>query len=343
MKAFEQYQLKNLNLKNRLVMPPMCMYTATAEGLPTTFHLAHYGARAIGGIGLIIVESTAVTPGGRISDHDLGLWQEEQIIPLKKIVDAVHLEGTQIALQLNHAGRRSTSASANPLAPSPLAFSEEYRTPEELSKVQIAEIIQAFQASAIRAAAAGFDAIEIHAAHGYLLHSFLSPLSNKRTDEYGGSLQNRIRILKEILVAIRAVWPAEKALWVRVTAKDYTPGGIDIDMMVAVINEISSYIDLVHVSSGGLLPFVVHDYPGYQIPLSEKIRTECSLPTIAVGLLNNIEMAEEILQNGRADLVAFGRKLLRDPNFPMKAAIKYKVENVIPLPYERAFPLVKKT
>lgn len=341
MKVFDSFILKNLHLRNRLVMPPMCMYMAQNDGFPTSFHLAHYGSRAIGGLGLIIVEATAVTPGGRITDNDLGLWQDEQIPAFTQLTEIVHQAGSQIAVQLNHAGRKSESLSALPLAPSPLSFSDEYRKPSELTKEDILNIIKAFQAAAVRANTAGFDALEIHAAHGYLLHSFLSPLTNKRTDEYGGSLHNRVRLLTEVLAAVREVWPSEKALWVRVSASDYTPQGIDGDMMVDIINLVGSATDLVHVSTSGLLPTGVPSYPGYQVPLAEQIRTNCQIPTIAVGLITNIELAEEILQNGRADLVAVGRELLRNPHFALQAASKYNIPNVIPTPYARAFPTIK--
>lgn len=338
MKLFEPYSIQNLTLKNRIVMPPMCMYQAAADGLSNLFHLTHYGSRATGGAGLIIVESTGVTPEGRISDQDLGLWNDGQVPGLRQIVDVCHREGGRIAVQLNHAGRKSTSLSGGPFAPSEIAFSDEYRCPVELSEEEIASIVAAFQKAAARADAAGFDAVEVHAAHGYLIHQFLSPLTNRRTDGYGGSLQNRVRFLREVLESIKKVWPAKKPLWVRVSAQDYAPGGIDGAEIVRIINEITSLIDLVHVSTGGLLPVHVPSYPGYQVPYAEQIRKECKKPTIAVGLITDEEMAEEILQNGRADLVAFGRKLLRDPYFAIRAAEKHRIPGYIPEPYERAYP-----
>lgn len=338
MKLFQEFTLKNMVLKNRVVMPPMCMYIAAEDGLPTLFHISHYAARAYGGTGLVIVESTGVTPQGRISDKDLGLWNEQQKEAFKQVVAAVHMGGAKIAIQINHAGRRSESLSGTPLAPSALAFSEKYRSPMELNKGQIAEIIAAFRSAAIRANEAGFDGLEIHAAHGYLIHEFLSPLTNHRTDEYGGSLENRTRILKEVLKAVHEVWPAEKPVWMRVSAYDYAHGGIDGDMMVQIVNQVSDLIDMVHVSTGGLVPVPVHDYPGYQIPYAEQIRRECGKPVVAVGLITNPEMAEEILQNERADLVAFGREHLREPYFALKAALKYSAEGYIPASYERAYP-----
>jgi NADPH2 dehydrogenase len=209
--------------------------------------------------------------------------------------------------------------------------------PNELTFSQINDIVEAFKAAAVRANAAGFDAIEIHAAHGYLVHEFLSPITNQRNDEYGGSLDNRVRFLREILKGVHSVWPADKLIWVRVSAFDYQQGGIDGDMMVQIINKIKPFIDLVHVSSGGLLPIMVDDYPGYQIPLSERIRKECGKPTITVGLITNEEMAEEILQDGRADLVALGRELLRSPYWPVNVAAEHGISGYVPEPYHRAF------
>lgn len=342
MKLFEPYKLKNVTLKNRIVMPPMCMYQATENGMPTLFHIAHYGGRAVGGVGLIIVESTGVTPEGRITDRDLGIWDDNHIPALKQIVDVCRRQGAGIAIQLNHAGRKSTSLSGGPFGPSAISFSDEYRMPHALTKDQISGIVTAFGKAAGRADAAGFDALEVHAAHGYLLHSFLSPLTNRRTDEYGGTLKNRVRFLREVLEAVRKVWPGDKPLWLRVSAQDYAEGGIDGTMMVQIISEIAGLVDLVHVSTGGLLPSGVRSYPGYQVALSEKIRKECGKPTIAVGLITNAEMAEEILQNGRADLVAFGRELLRNPYFAVQAAEKYNVPGYVPEPYERAYPHRKK-
>ena len=342
MKLFEPYTIKNMTLRNRIVMPPMCMYQAAGDGCATLFHIAHYGGRAVGGTGLIIVESTGVTPEGRITDRDLGLWDDGHASALRQIAGVCHRWGAKIAVQLNHAGRKSTSLSGGPFAPSAIRFSEEYREPLALTKDRISTLVTAFGEAAGRADAAGFDAVEIHAAHGYLLHQFLSPLTNKRTDEYGGSLTNRVRFLREVLEAVRGVWPADKPLWLRVSARDYAEGGIDGDGMVQIINKIADLVDLVHVSTGGLLPAGIKSYPGYQVALSEKIRRECGKPTIAVGLITNAEMAEEILRNGRADLVAFGRELLRNPYFAVQAAEKYGIPGYVPEPYERAYPRRKK-
>lgn len=336
-KLFTKFALKNMSLKNRIVMPPMCMYSAASDGKANDFHLVHYASRAVGGAGLIIVEATGVSPIGRISDNDLGLWDDAQIPGLKKVVDGCHLGGAKIALQISHAGRKSQSVSGQPLAPSALQFSSEYRQPAQLTKEQLADVIEAFKQAAIRADKAGFDGLEVHAAHGYLLHEFLSPLTNKRTDEYGGSLNNRVRFLREVLEKVRTVWPAQKPIWIRVSASDYSEGGIDENMMVEIINSIKPLIDMVHVSSGGLLPSPVTSYPGYQVPFARVIKEKCQIPVVAVGLLNDADIAEAALRNDDIDLIAFGRELLRNPYFALQAALRYNIDGCIPKAYERAY------
>lgn len=337
MRLFDEFKINSLTLKNRIVMPPMCTYQAGEDGFPNEFHYCHYGVRSQGGAGLIIVEATGITPEGRISDQDLGIWSPDHVACLRKLTDICHNNGAKIAIQLNHAGRKSESIVRVPLAPSSIAFSDEYRMPEELSRVQIEDLISSFSAAAVKADASGFDAVEIHGAHGYLIHQFLSPLTNRRTDEYGGSIENRTRFLKEVLTAVRAVLPPEKPLWVRISASDYAKGGIDPEMMVEIINMIRPLIDMVHVSSGGLLPISVSSFPGYQVPFAKKIRRDCHVPTIAVGLITEENLAEEILGNGRADLVAMGRQLLRDPYWPIRTAVENNIPGYVPKPYERAF------
>lgn len=337
MKTFEEYKLKNLYLKNRIVMPPMDMYSADESGKANEFHYNHYITRAIGGVGFIIVESTAVIPNGRISDNDLGIWDDEHIGELSNIVNSVKKYGAAIAIQLNHGGRKYVGNSGEVLAPSAIAFDENSKTPRELTKSEIKEIILAFKAAAIRANKAGFDAIEIHGAHGYLIDEFLSPLSNIRTDEYGGDTKNRTRFLKEILEAVSEVWPKEKAISLRVSAEDYKAGGITGDEMVKIIDIVKPYIDIVHVSSGGLVPADIKAYPGYQIKLAELIKTHCKIPTIAVGLILDVNMVEEILSNKRADLVALGRELLRNPYWVLNTARNKQVNIKFPIQYERAY------
>lgn len=337
MKLFEPFDIRGLALKNRIVMPPMCMYQAGGDGLATPFHVLHYGTRAQGGAGLVIVESTGVVPAGRISDHDLGLWNDDQADALRGVADAVHRGGAKIAVQLGHAGRKSTCAVPEIFAPSAIAFDEKSRIPVELTVEQIRSVAEAFAAAAKRAADAGFDAVEVHAAHGYLLHEFLSPLTNHREDAYGGTDENRVRLLREVLTAVREAWGG-RPLWLRVSAFDYAEGGIAGDRMAAYVNAVRGLVDLVHVSTGGLLPVPVRDYPGYQVPFAEQIKAASGLPVITVGKITTADMAEEILQNGRADLVAFGRELLRNPYWPIYAAQAHGVEGYVPEPYARAFP-----
>ncbi len=337
MKTFEIYKIRDMELKNRIVMPPMCMYSADREGFSKDFHFVHYATRAVGGVGLIILEATAVTPNGRISDNDLGLWRDEHIEGLKSIVEESKKYGAKMAVQLAHAGRKCEAEAEYIVAPSAIRFDENYRVPKELSKQEIKEIEMHFKEAAIRADKAGFDAIEIHAAHGYLINEFLSPLTNKREDEYGGTIENRVRFLKEILQDIRKVWPERKPIIVRVSASDYAEGGVDINEMINIVNQIKEYVDMIHVSSGAVVPAKINIYPGYQIKFAEKIKQECNIPTIAVGLIDKVEMVEEILGNERADLVALGRELLRNPYWVLENAYEKGIDIDFPEAYKRAF------
>ena len=336
MKIFEEYSIKNLLLRNRIVMPPMCMFQAGIDGLVTQKHFVHYVTRAVGGVGLIIVEATAVSPEGRIEQKDLGIWNENQKNGLKTIVSECHQYGAKMALQLAHAGRKGFDG-VNIVAPSALAFNSDYATPHELTKQEILNKVDDFKAAALRAVQAGFDMIEVHAAHGYLIHEFLSPLTNKRTDEFGGSLENRVRFLKLILEGIREVIPAGVPLEMRISASDYDKDGIDVHEIVKIINQVKKYLDLVHVSSGGLTEHPVKSYTGYQVEFSRIIKEQCNLPTIAVGLIDEPDLAEEIVENGRADLVALGRALLRNPYWVLNAAHAEKQDHFIPKMYERGF------
>ena len=336
MKTFEPYAIKNISLKNHVVMPPMCMYLADTDGKATEKHLLHYATRAVGGVGLIIVEATAISPEGRIQNSDLGLWCDEQIEPLKKVVQACHHHGAKMVLQIAHAGRKGFDRD-NLVAPSSIAFSESYGCPHELSTEDILALAEKFAHTAKRAVEAGFDMIEIHAAHGYLLHEFLSPLSNHRQDEFGGSLINRIRFLKLVLEKVKAVIPEAMPVLLRVSASDYDVGGIDIEEMVRIINEVRHHIDMVHVSSGGLLNQGIEAYPGYQVEFSRIIRESCQTPTITVGLITDSKMTEEILKNNRADLVALGRELLRNPYWVLQHSATCGQKQFIPACYERGF------
>ena len=338
MKTFEPFKIKDLELKNRIVMPPMCMYSAP-DSIPTGFHLQHYGARALGGAGLIIVEATGVLPEGRISDNCLGLWSDDQIAPMARLVEHVQSLGAKIGIQLNHAGRKCGARAEKLYAPSALNYSGDgtYPDPAEMTDEDIARVTEAFRAAAERARAAGFDVLEVHGAHGYLVNQFLSPLSNHRRDGYGAIFEGRARFLQEVIQAVRTEWTKEKPLFLRVSAEDYVEGGMSPADMVHIVNRVTTMVDVVHVSSGGVTPVPPPVYPGYQIPFAEKIKRECDVPTIAVGLISTLDMVEETLRNQRADLVALGRELLRNPFFPLLEGWKRGVALPWPEQYERAF------
>lgn len=337
MKTFDKYNIKNLELKNRIVMPPMCTYSSDNEGFVKNFHRMHYGSRAIGGASLLILEATAVIKNGRISDRDLGIWDDAHIEGLKSIVDNIHPYGAKAGIQLAHAGRKSESGDEYIVAPSPISHSYKYRRPRELSKEDIGELVEHFKMAARRADEAGFDTIEIHAAHGYLIHEFLSPITNKREDEYGGSLENRTRFLNEILEEVQKVWPSEKPIFVRFSASDYKEGGIDKDEIVKIIDKSKNNFDIAHISSGGLVDTHIDVFPGYQVEFANTVRKKCNIPTIAVGLIENFNQVEDILSNERADLVALGRELLRRPYAPLDMAYNNNIDIDFPSQYRRAF------
>ncbi|WP_138493301.1 NADPH dehydrogenase NamA [Paenibacillus pinistramenti] len=334
---FEPYRLKNITLKNRIVMAPMCMYSVEDEsGKVQDWHKIHYPARAVGQVGLIILEATAVTPQGRISPYDLGIWSDDHIEGLKEVVRLVHAQGSHIGIQIAHAGRKAELE--GPIAaPSAIAFSDRYQTPQEMTKEQIGETVQAFADGVRRAKEAGFDVIELHAAHGYLINQFLSPLSNRRSDEYGGSQENRFRFLKEIVAEVQKVW--DGPLLVRVSAHEYHPEGETPDDYVVYAKWLKELgVDLIDVSSGAITPKGPSEvYPGYQVPFADHIRREAGIPTGAVGLITEPEMAEEILRSGRADLIFLARELLREPYWPRIAAAKLGVELEAPKPYTRGW------
>jgi NADPH2 dehydrogenase len=336
-KLFSDFQLKDLHLKNRIVMAPMCMFCADNDGNPNDWHYTHYMTRAVGGTALILLEATAVESRGRITDRDLGIWKDEHIAELKRIVDGCHNNGAKVGIQLAHAGRKSEVIAEPCIAPSAIAFSDDYRTPAELTIEEIAKIVQAFGQGARRAHEAGFDVIELHGAHGYLINQFLSPLTNHRTDEYGGSLINRARFLKEILQAVGAVWPKEKPIIVRVSAEEFHDNGNHTMDLAHILNILKDTgIDLVNVSTGGVINVGTNTYPGYQVRCAEIIRRETGLPVMAGGLISSADMAEEIIQNERADLIFLGRELLRNPYWPLQAAKELHVDLEWPVQYQRA-------
>lgn len=334
-KLFQPYQIRNLVLKNRIVMSPMCQYSAGEDGMPNDWHRVHYPTRAIGGAGLLIFESTAVQPNGRISESDLGIWNDQQAAALAEIVDVIHRHHAAVGIQLGHAGRKSTTRGKHD-APSAIPFSSDYTTPESLDREGIAQVVENFRLAALRAKQAGFDVIEIHAAHGYLINQFLSPLTNLREDEYGGSADNRARLLLETVAGVRSVW--DGPLFVRVSAEEYAEGGnhlADTIFFARLLKE--NGVDLIDPSSGGVVPFPVKDYPGYQVGFSEQIRKQADIATGAVGKISAPEFAEEIVQNHRADLVFLARELLRNPYWPLHAARTLGVEADVPKQYLRAF------
>jgi 2,4-dienoyl-CoA reductase-like NADH-dependent reductase (Old Yellow Enzyme family) len=340
---FSPLTLRRLTLRNRIVLSPMCMYSAAQDGRSTDWHLAHYLARAVGGCGLLIIEATAVEPRGRISQNDLGLWDDSQIEPLARLVRLVQAEGAAIGIQLGHAGRKAWSPEKGhgpeqAIGPSPLPFDDGWSTPHELMPGEIDQVVAAWQAAATRAAAVGLDLIEIHAAHGYLNHQFLSPLSNRRNDEYGGSLDNRMRFLLRVTEAVRSSWAQEKPLFVRLSATDWADGGLTPDEIVVVARELHKRgVDAIDCSSGGMVQAAPPAIgPGYQVPFAAKVRQEAGIATAAVGLLTTPELADEIVRNGRADLVVLGRELLRHPHWPLDAARTLGFDLPWPRQYERA-------
>ena len=336
--------IKGITFKNRIGLSPMCQYSAE-NGLVNNWHLVHYGGRAVGGAGLIIVEATAVSPDGRITPYDLGLWNDDQIVKLKEIVDFIEEQGSVPAIQIGHAGRKAShdkpstggrqlhldEGGWNTIGPSPIPFADNERSPVELDKAGINLLIENFKNTALRAKEAGFKVLEIHGAHGYLIHQFLSPLSNKRADEYGGNFENRIRLLVEITEAILEVWPSDYPLFVRLSATDWADGGWDLEQTVQlskILHRIG--VDLIDCSSGGNIATArIPLSEGYQVHFSEEIR-KTSVLTATVGLITTTEKMEEILETGQADLILLGRELLRNPYLPLKIE-----ETVWPEPYLR--------
>lgn len=349
---FSPLKIKSIEFKNRIVVSPMCEYSSI-DGFANDWHLVHLGSRAIGGAALVITEATAVSAEGRISPGDLGIWKDEHIEKLKQITDFIHHHGVVAGVQLAHAGRKASHDAPwnggkqiasdkengwKALAPSAVPFTENEEPPVELDKAGIEKVKADFKAAASRAIKAGFKVIELHAAHGYLLHEFYSPLSNHRTDEYGGSFENRIRLLLEVTATVKEVWPAEYPLFVRISSTDWTEGGWTADDSVALARILKEKgIDLIDCSSGGNAANAkIPLKPGYQVEFAEKIRKETGILTGAVGLITEAVQADEIIQNGQADVVLLARELLRDPYFPLRAAHQLGHQITWPVQYERA-------
>lgn len=350
-KLFSPITIKNITLKNRIAISPMCQYTAV-DGFANDWHLVHYGSRAIGGASLIIQEATAVSPEGRISPGDLGLYKEEHIEKLQNITDFIHQQGAIAGIQLAHAGRKAGCAVAwkggrqlnlneggwTTVAPSAIAFNPDDIAPQALDKEGISKVIADFKTAAERALLSGYKLIEIHAAHGYLIHQFLSPLSNHRTDNYGGSFENRVRLLLEIVRAIRTVWTHYLPLFVRISATDWVEDGWNEDEAVRLTTLLKMEdVDLIDCSSGGLVPYAkIPLGPGYQVQFAERIKREAKLLTGAVGMITEAKQAEDILANNQSDLIIIGRASLRDPNFALHAAQLLGDDIEWPLQYLRA-------
>ncbi|MGW3017949.1 NADH:flavin oxidoreductase/NADH oxidase [Streptomyces longwoodensis] len=353
---FEPWTLRDVTIPNRVWMPPMCQYSAAPEGpatgVPTDWHFAHYGARATGGTGLVIAEATAVSPEGRISPYDLGLWNDAQVEGFRRITRFLTEQGAVPAVQLAHAGRKASTDRTwkggaplapeeggwRPVGPSALAFDERHPVPDELTAAQIGDVVQQFVDGARRALAAGFEVVELHGAHGYLIHEFLSPHSNHRTDAYGGSFENRARFALEVVDAVRAVWPEDKPLFFRVSATDWLEeDGWTADDTVRLARDLHAHgVDLVDVSTGGNAPVRIPTGPGYQVPFAARVKAETPMPVAAVGLITDVEQAEKIVANGEADAVLLGRELLRNPSWARHAARALGAEVRVPHQYHRS-------
>jgi len=351
---FTPLPLRGVTLRNRIGLSPMCQYSAV-EGRATDWHLAHLGARAAGGVGLAIFEATAVEARGRISPADLGLWEDGQVEPLARVVRFVASQGATPCLQLAHAGRKASVrppwlAGGAPLGPgeggwtvvgpSPVPFAPGHPEPSALDEAGIAGVVASFTAAARRALDAGFQAVEVHAAHGYLLHQFLSPISNRRADRWGGGFEGRTRLAREVVAAVRAAWPERLPLLVRLSATDWLSGGWTPDETVELARALKGLgVDLVDVSSGGASPEARPAVgPGYQVPFAERVRREAGIATAAVGLITTAAQADAVVREGRADLVLLARELLRNPCFPLHAAAALGAEGPWPSQYLRARP-----
>ena len=350
---FEPLGLRDITLANRIGIPPMCQYSAH-DGMAADWHFVHYGSRAVGGAALMIVEATAVTAEGRISPGDLGIWNDKHIGPLARIAVFSKAQGCVPAIQLAHAGRKASVGlgwqAQNTLseseggwrivAPSPLSFGENSAVPDELDEAGIAAVIAQFVAAARRAVDAGFEAVEIHAAHGYLLHQFLSPLSNRRIDAYGGSFENRTRLVREVVGAVRTVWPERLPLLIRLSATDWVEGGWSVEETVELCRVLKELgVDLADVSSAGLLPAAkIPAGPGFQTGFAARVRREAGIKTAAVGLITSPAQADHIIRSGQADMVLLGREILRNPYWPLYAAQTLGQATVWPLQYLRAAP-----
>lgn len=350
---FSPLQLRSVVFSNRIGVSPMCEYSSE-DGFANDWHLVHLGARAQGGPGLVMLEASAVLPEGRITPADLGIWKDEHIEGLARIVRFLHGQGVRAGIQLAHAGRKASMAVPfvpeklvlpeeggwQPVGPSAIAFAPHYGVPQALDQVGIDAVIAAFAAAAVRAQKAGFDVVELHGAHGYLLHEFLSPLANQRTDSYGGSFENRTRLTVRVADAVRAVWPEEKPLFARISATDWVEGGWTIDESVELAKVLRGHgVDLIDASSGGMAPAAkIPVGPAFQAPFAARIKVEAGIATAAVGMITEPEQANALVAEEKADMVFLARAMLRDPYWPVHAAAALRVEASWPKQYLRAAP-----
>ncbi|TSA00198.1 MAG: NADH:flavin oxidoreductase/NADH oxidase [Deltaproteobacteria bacterium] len=350
-RLFSPLRLRELEFRNRIFVSPMCQYSAV-DGMPTDWHLVHLGSRAVGGAALVMTEATAVSPEGRITPFDTGIWSREQAAEFRKIAGFIRQHGAVAGIQIAHAGRKAStdvpwrggkpvdtgSGGWQPVAPSPVPFVEGYAVPREMTEADMERVRAAFAASACHGREAGFEVVEVHMAHGYLLHEFLSPLTNRRTDAFGGSLENRLRFPVSVARAVRAEWPERLPVFVRVSATDWVEGGWDLPQTVALARELKTLgIDMVDCSSGGTVPdAVVPAGPGFQAPFAAAVRREAGIATGAVGLITEPAQAEEMVSTGQADAILIGREFLRDPYWPLHAARTLGVDVPWPSQYERA-------
>jgi len=349
---FEPLKLRGVEFANRIVVSPMCQYSCT-DGFANDWHFVHLGSRAVGHAAAVIAEATAITADSRISPQDLGIWTDAHVEPLRRAFSFIAEQGSVPGIQLAHAGRKASTNQpwngGKPITPaqggwtpifgpSAVAFNDGYQVPQALSVVEIGSIVDAFAAAAQRAQAAGAKLIELHSAHGYLLHSFLSPLSNQRTDQYGGSFTNRIRIVCEVVAAVRKVWPEQFPLWVRISATDWVEGGWTVEESVELARTLKPLgVDLIDCSSGGNVARVkIPVGAGYQVAFAEKIRREAGVPTAAVGMITDPAQADQIIRSGQADVVVLARQFLRDPYWPLLAAHALGQDIQWPAQYDRA-------
>ncbi|HTS11231.1 MAG TPA: NADH:flavin oxidoreductase/NADH oxidase [Candidatus Limnocylindrales bacterium] len=350
---FDELPIRGVTLANRIVVSPMCQYSST-DGFANDWHLVHLGSRAVGGAALVFTEATAVTPEGRISPQDLGIWKDDHIEFLARITKFIHSQGAVSGIQIAHAGRKASTTRPweggqplpvakggwKPVAPGAIPFGDGHNVPTALDEAGIRAAVEAFAAAARRALDAGFQVLEIHSAHGYLIHEFLSPLTNLRTDGYGGTLENRTRFLREIVSAVRRVWPERNPLFVRISATDWVKDGWDIDQSIELAGQLGPLgVDVIDCSSGGIRPGVaIPAHPGFQVPFAKQIRDVTGILTAAVGLIDTAELADQILDRNEADMVVLARELLRHPYWPLQTARELGFRVPWPSQYLRAAP-----